>query len=265
MLIVYYYWRPGSDAVHNHMQLVEAQGGPHPKMVSMIDLESGGNPSSDVSNQVNSDYFTLQQWLHNDRRVIGYANLNDERIMWQTKPANVPMILAGYGTNPNDPSVFKIAHQYTDGAGYGGGLPEGVAPFGNCDMNSADGFSPSQLASALGVGDVVPAVPPQLPAPAAALDYRALSQGWPQLGTNANGSSLSIVDFLAKYRPALDALLAQTPASANKAGPRKTTPPAKKAAPGKTVLQNTGNGAKKSTATTAKKTPPGRAKKTSTK
>jgi hypothetical protein len=165
LIIVYYYWRPGSDAVNTHMRMVNEQGGPHPKMVSMIDLESGGNPSGDASNQVNGDYFTLQQWLKDDRRVIGYANLNDERTMWQMKPAHVPLILAGYGSNPNDPSVFKIAHQYTDGQGYGGGLPEGAPPFGNCDMNSADGFSPSQLATALGVGDLVPPPPPPPPQP----------------------------------------------------------------------------------------------------
>lgn len=165
MFIVYYYWRPGSDAVNTHMSMIQALGGPHPKMVSMIDLESGGNPNSDVSNQVNADYFKLQQWLGDDRRVIGYANLSDERTMWQSMPQHLPMILAGYGSNPNDARVFKIAHQYTDGQGYGGGLPEGVAPFGNCDMNSADGFSPSQLAAALGVSDPAPAPQPQ-PAPA---------------------------------------------------------------------------------------------------
>jgi hypothetical protein len=237
--IVYYYWRPGSDAVNNHMQLVKAQGGPNPKMVSMIDLESGGNPSSDVSNQVNSDYFTLQQWLGNDRRVIGYANVNDERTMWQTKPAHVPMILAGYGTNPNDPSVFKIAHQYTDGTGFGGGLPEGAPPFGHCDMNSADGFSPSQLASALGVGDV----PPAIQAPLAAME------------------------FLAKHKPARDALLAKATRSepAKKAVLRQTIPAAKKAAPRKTVPPKTGDGDKKPAATTRKKTPSGRARATTTK
>lgn len=164
--IVYYFWRPGSDAVNNHIGLVNALGGPHPRMVSMIDLESGsGNPDSDVSTQVDADYSALAAWLGDDRRVIGYANLGDERTMWQTKPANVPMILAGYGTDPTDPNVFKIAHQYTDGQGYGGGLPEGAPPFGTCDMNSADGFSPTQLADALGVGTTPPA--PPAPAPTA--------------------------------------------------------------------------------------------------
>ena len=236
--IVYYYFRAGGDAVNNHMQLVKAQGGPHPKMVSMIDLESGGNPSSDVSNQVNSDYHALQQWLGDDRRVIGYANVNDERTMWQTKPAHVPMILAGYGSNPNDPSVFKIAHQYTDGTGFGGGLPEEAPPFGNCDMNSADGFSPSQLASALGVGDV----PMAIHAPMAAME------------------------FLAKHKRARDALLARATrsGSAEKAVLRETIRPTKKA-PRKTVPQKAGDGGQKPAAATPKKTPRGRARATSTK
>jgi hypothetical protein len=166
LLLVYYYWRPGTVAVQTHMDMINEQGGPHPRMVSMIDLESGGNPGGDQSGQVNGDYHMLAQWLKNEKRVIGYANLNDERTMWQLKPAHVPMILAGYGTNPNDPNVFKIAHQYTDGQGYGGGLPEGADPFGNCDMNSADGLSPSQLCQAVGV-DVAPAPAPE-PAPAPA-------------------------------------------------------------------------------------------------
>jgi LysM repeat protein len=164
--IVYYYWRPGSQAVQTMMSLVNAQGGPHPKMVAMIDLESGGNPDVDVSSQVNSDYYALQQWLGNDARVIAYANVGDEKQMWQAKPEHLPMILAGYGSNPNDPTVFKIAHQYTDGTVGAGGLPTGAPPFGNCDMNSADGFSPSQLAAALGVGDgSVPTPVPQPPPP----------------------------------------------------------------------------------------------------
>jgi hypothetical protein len=149
--IVYFYWRPGSGDLDTHMAMVNEEGGPHRKMVVMIDLESGGNPGGDHSQEVNDEYFRLGKWLGDGRRVIGYANLSDERTMWQFKPEHVPMILAGYGSNPNDPTVFKIAHQYTDGQGYGGGLPEGAPPWAHCDMNSADGFSPTQLAQALGV------------------------------------------------------------------------------------------------------------------
>ena len=35
--------------------------------------------------------------------------------------------------------------------------------------------------------------------------------GWPQLGTDASGANLTLVQFLAKYKPALDALLAKAP------------------------------------------------------
>ena len=54
----------------------------------------------------------------------------------------------------NPPYPGKVAHQYTDGQGYGGGLPEGCPPFGNCDMNSADGLTPQQFASACGIAPV---------------------------------------------------------------------------------------------------------------
>ena len=220
-------------------------------MVAMIDVECGdGNPNCDQSAAVNGMYYGLAKWLGDARRVIGYCNLNDMRQMWQTRPEHVPMIVAGYGSNPNDPAVFKIAHQYTDGQGYGGGLPEGVPPFGNCDMNSADGLSPSQLASALGVGDASPVTTSPLVIPTVPADYQRLiyeqlagpvgsdgyGHGWPQLG------ALTIVDYLAKYKPALDALLAKAPAPAKKAAPRIVIPAA-------------GNGAASKRAAPAKKAP----------
>jgi hypothetical protein len=149
--IVYFYWRPGATDVDTHMAMVEAAGGPHPQMVSMMDIESGGNPGGDQSPELTAEYDKLAAWLGDQRRVIAYANLGDEKTMWQFKPAHVPFILAGYGNNPTDPAVFKLAHQYTDGTGLGGGLPEGAPPFGNCDMNSADGFTPTQLAAACGI------------------------------------------------------------------------------------------------------------------
>jgi hypothetical protein len=149
--IVYFYWRPGATDVDTHMAMVREQGGPHPRMVSMMDVESGGNPGGDQSAELNAEYNRLAGWLGDQRRVIGYANVGDERTMWQFKPDHLPLILAGYGGNPSDDTVFKIAHQYTDGRGFGGGLPEGVDPFGACDMNAADGFSPAQLGAALGI------------------------------------------------------------------------------------------------------------------
>jgi hypothetical protein len=169
--VVYYYWRAGTG-VSTHIAMVNSLGGPHPRMVSMIDLESGGNANVDQSGTLDNDYNQLAAWLGDERRVIGYANLGDERTMWQAKPAHLDWILAGYGANPNDPSLIKLAHQYTDGNGYGGGLPEGAPPFGSCDMNSADGLSVDALAAAVGLGPVAPPPPP--PPPPAAPTYLGL-------------------------------------------------------------------------------------------
>lgn len=152
--IVYFYWRPGSGDVDTHIDMVNKVGGPHPKMVTMIDLESGGNPGGDQSTEVNAEYNRLVAWLGgNDDRVIGYGNQSDLRTMWRFPGASIDVIVAGYGNNPDSPHpmLTKLAHQYTDGQGHGGGLPEGAPPFGNCDMNSADGMSVEEFAVAVGV------------------------------------------------------------------------------------------------------------------
>lgn len=189
---VYYFWHPGSDAVNNHMALVKAQGGPHPNMISMIDLETGdGNAATDESSQLDNDYFALGAWLGDQRRVIGYANVSDEKTLWQTKPvANLPMDLAGYGSNPTDDTVYKFAHQYTNGQGYGGGLPEGAGPWAACDMNSADGLTTTQLANILGVGASTPIPGPPPPPPAFTYPSQAdmVTQLWEQaFGPQATG------------------------------------------------------------------------------
>jgi hypothetical protein len=59
------------------------------------------------------------------------------------------LVVAAYGRNPPYPD--KVAHQYTDGSGFGGGLPEGAPPFGRCDMNSADGLTAEEFARACGI------------------------------------------------------------------------------------------------------------------
>lgn len=158
--IVYFYWRANwHDTAQTHINMVQSMGGPHPKMVSMIDLESGGNPGGDQSDGVNRAYWMLTGWLGTTgdigtRRVIGYANRPDFDSMWPTRPDGLAMVGAGYGDNPNLPG--QIAHQYTDGQGYGGGLPEGAPPFGNCDMNSADGLSPIEFAAKCGITTTSP-------------------------------------------------------------------------------------------------------------
>lgn len=161
--MVYYYWRPGGTGISTHRQLVSAQGGPHPLMVSMMDVESGGNPGGDQSAQLNSEYDQLGSWLGNPQRVIGYANTGDFYSMWASPPSTLHVVAAGYGSSPSLPN--QIVHQYTDGNGYGGGLPEGAPPWANCDMNSADGLSVAAFAGLVGVGATPPPVPTPTPAP----------------------------------------------------------------------------------------------------
>lgn len=226
--IVYSYWRSDWSATANTLiNMVNAAGGPHPKMIAMIDLESGGNPSGDQSDPVNRTYWALTDWLGttNDvgtRRVIGYANANDFYSMWPTRPDGLRVIGAGYGSNPNLPG--QIAHQYTDGT-YGAdpanGLPSGCSPFGNCDMNSADGLSSTDFAAQCGitgdsdmqltdtitdaygnqvsVGDVLKWISyhtdlntDQLGGPGTRSGIPANFAGWPDLGNR------TIVDALAK-------------------------------------------------------------------
>jgi hypothetical protein len=59
------------------------------------------------------------------------------------------LVVAAYGYNPPYPG--KVAHQCTDGSGFGGGLPEGAPPFGRRDMNSADGLTVVEFGRACGI------------------------------------------------------------------------------------------------------------------
>jgi hypothetical protein len=81
--------------------------------------------------------------------VIGYGNAGDLNKLWPHRPPGIRLVIAAYGRNPPYPG--KIAHQYTDGSGFGGGLPEGAPPFGRCDMNSADGLAAEEYARACGI------------------------------------------------------------------------------------------------------------------
>lgn len=186
---VYAYWRTNWQATGQTMiDMVNAQGGPHPKMAAMIDLESGGNPGGDQSDGVNKMYWQLAQWLGNPLRVFGYANSGDFFSMWQTRPSGLRVVGAGYGSNPNLPG--QIAHQYTDGTyGAGQGLPMGAAPFGNCDMNSADGLDANTLAQALGLA-------PSAPPPNAIDDY-AKANAW--LGARVTVGEATCPDGVGRY------------------------------------------------------------------
>ncbi|MEZ0365519.1 hypothetical protein ACAG26_17695 [Mycobacterium sp. pUA109] len=153
--IVYTYVRPNWQANANTVQsMLNANGGLHPRVALMLDVESGGNPAGDGSAWINDLYWNLAGYAGAPARIIGYGNLYDLNSMWRSKPAGLRLIIAAYGSNPPYPG--KVAHQYTDGTGYGGGLPEGCPPFGRCDMNSADGLSPTQFAAACGIAAPAP-------------------------------------------------------------------------------------------------------------
>jgi len=162
--IVYAYWRTDWLGTANTMRdMVNAEGGPHPRMVAMVDLESGGNPGGDQSGGVNAWCDNIAGWLGTPSgggRVIGYGNQSDLRSMWPNRPAGMRMVVAGYGgASPGGFPGF-LAHQYTDGGGYGAPAPQGAPPFGACDMNSADGLDPVGFCAAVGLGAVPTNVPP---------------------------------------------------------------------------------------------------------
>jgi hypothetical protein len=148
--IVYTYCRPNWQANADTVRsMIDARGGLHPRVTLMMDVEQGGNPRGDGSDWLNALYWNLADYTGNRARIIGYGNVSDLNSMWRTKPYGLRVIVAAYGSNPDYPG--KVAHQYTDGQGYGGGLPEGAPPFGNCDMNSADGLDPNEFAVACGI------------------------------------------------------------------------------------------------------------------
>ncbi|BBY80110.1 hypothetical protein H7I53_00420 [Mycolicibacterium pulveris] len=152
--IAYFVWRP------NWRQTVDtftAQvGTPHPKMAVMLDVESwGGQIGGDRSAGINAAYRAVGAYVGSTAKVLGYGNVADLDTLWPHKPPGIRLVVAAYGHNPRYPG--KVAHQYTDGSGYGGGLPEGAAPFARCDMNSADGLAPEDFARACGVKSAFPA------------------------------------------------------------------------------------------------------------
>jgi hypothetical protein len=152
--IAYFVWR------RNWRQTVDTLkamvGEPHPRMAVMIDVEGwGGQITGDQSEGINRAYWAVADWLGEPRRVIGYGNIGDLNRLWPVKPEGIRLVIAAYGTNPDYPG--KVAHQYTDDHRYGNAttLPNGAPPFGNCDMNSADGLTPAQFAAACGLQSVM--------------------------------------------------------------------------------------------------------------
>lgn len=211
--IIYTYVRPNwlanADTVRS---MIDAEGGLHPRVALMLDVESGGNPPGDGSSWINQLYWNLADYAGSPARIIGYANAYDFFNMWRVRPPGLRVIAAGYGSNPNLPG--QVAHQYTDGNGYSPNLPQGAPPFGRCDMNSADGLTPQQFAAACGIGTnggplmaltddeqaelltKVRQIWDQLLGPDGA--------GWPQLGQNGQGQNLTPVDAIAAIKKDLE-------------------------------------------------------------
>lgn len=185
--IVYTYVRPDiwQDNATTVRNMLAANGGLHPRVALMLDVESGGNPAGDQSEAINKLFNALSTLTavtrisYSPARIIGYGNVADLNRMWPNKPDGIRLIVAAYGSNPPYPG--KVAHQYTDGTGYGHGLPDSCPPFGDCDMNSADGLDPWAFAAACGITDTVPVIPnpPAIPKP----DNQAeqIAQIWDQL------------------------------------------------------------------------------------
>ncbi len=155
--IVYFVWRPNwAQTVDTLKDMV---GVPHPRMAVMIDVENwDGQITGNQSAGINAAFRSVAEWLGSPARVIGYGNVSDLNRLWPDKPKGVRLVVAAYGSNPDYPG--KVAHQYTNGTGFGNGttLPDGCPPFGNCDMNSADGLNPVQFAAACGIHIETPAV-----------------------------------------------------------------------------------------------------------
>jgi hypothetical protein len=151
--IVHFVWRPNwRETVDTFKSQVRI---PHPRMAVMIDVESwDGQISGDQSAGINAAYDAVGAYVGSPAKVIGYGNVGDLNRLWPTKPPGIRLVVAAYGSNPPYPG--KVAHQYTDGLGYGGGLPEGVPPFGRSDMNSADGLTAQQFAQSCGIPAVLP-------------------------------------------------------------------------------------------------------------
>jgi len=215
--IVYTYVRPNwLDNANTVRSMIDAGGGLHPRVALMLDVESGGNPPGDGSSCINSLYWSLADYAGSPARIIGYTNAYDFFNMWRTRPAGLRVIAAGYGSNPDLPG--RVAHQYTDGTGISPTLPQGCPPFGNCDMNSADGLTPQQFAAACGIGtnggwlmaltdeeqaellSKVRDIWDQLRGPNGA--------GWPQLGQNGQGQNLTPVDAIAAIKNDVESLRA---------------------------------------------------------
>ncbi|MDQ2636533.1 MAG: hypothetical protein M3Y83_06625, partial [Actinomycetota bacterium] len=118
--IGYFVWRPNWRQTVD--TFIDQVGTPHPKMAVMLDVESwGGQIRGDRSAGINAAVEAVGSYVGATAKVIGYGNVGDLNTLWPHKPPGIRLVVAAFGHNPPYPG--KVAHQYTDGSGYGGGLP----------------------------------------------------------------------------------------------------------------------------------------------
>lgn len=149
MYIVYYFFRPTGTGFSTLKSRIPK---PSPHMAVMIDVESdGGRVVGNQSSTINGEFDAATTWLGSPSLVIGYGNTHDLDNLWPQKPPGIRFVIAAYGSNPPYPGRF--AHQYTSSGA--------CAPFGTCDMNSADGMSLTDVTDMFGIN--VPPPPPAVP------------------------------------------------------------------------------------------------------
>jgi hypothetical protein len=149
----YVVFRPGVDVLSVIKSMTAS---PSRFMTVMIDIESWqGQIRGDYSAAITKLATDLAGWLGDKRRVLAYGNQGDLANIYPRRPDWLKLVVAGYGSQR--PSVHNmIGWQYSDGSSrwpVPSGYPRSSKPFGNCDHNVFPGYSPAQLAAALGVGD----------------------------------------------------------------------------------------------------------------
>ncbi|AWY05204.1 lysin A, glycosyl hydrolase domain [Gordonia phage Margaret] len=131
-VIAYYFFRPGQENCDLHRRILEQAGlWGDPRLVSMIDVESGNGSSQgpiekrDHSVEINDEVRRMRGWYGNPKRVIGYLNGVADPDLWKSVPADLAFVTPSYSGRPGQwasppPPRWlleaAIGHQFTDHA-----------------------------------------------------------------------------------------------------------------------------------------------------
>lgn len=116
-IIVYAFLWPDRDTIGMLRKFFADNGGVHPKVCIMLDVEdAGGKITADCTAQANDFIEQAITLVGNDpRRVCGYQNFVINSHLWKSRRADLKMIIPNYslrpGQRPNGPQFF--AHQFT--------------------------------------------------------------------------------------------------------------------------------------------------------